>query len=127
MPVPNSIAANHLSTSKKTLFINWRNVVRGDPKLPERRLSFTDSELEDHLPALLDSIIKKLRGEEADKQEVHEEGTQHGKVRRSQGYSIAQLVREFSIFRKLLGQSIDQLAVDLVPGQLSEIREQILA
>jgi signal transduction histidine kinase/ActR/RegA family two-component response regulator len=127
MAAPRSIAADHLSGSKKTILTSWRNVVRADPKLPERRLSFTDAELLDHLPALLDTIIKELRGEETDKTEVHKEGAQHGKVRRSQGYSITQLVREFSIFRKLLGQSIDQLAVDILPQQLSKVREQIIS
>jgi signal transduction histidine kinase len=125
--VPNSIAADYFCACKKTLLTDWRNVVRGDPKLPERRLSFSDLELEDHLPALLDSIINKLRGEEANKKEVHEKGTEHGKLRRSQGYSISQLIREFSIFRKMLGQSIDQLAADIVPEQLSQVREEIIS
>ena len=126
-PVRNPSAADHLSGCKKTLLANWRNVVRCDPKLPERRLSFTDPELEDHLPALLDSIINQLRGGQADNKAVHEEGAEHGMLRRSQGYSISQLIREFSIFRKLLGQSIDQLAVDIRPEELSQIREEIIS
>ena len=40
-----------------------------------------DQELEDHLPALTDKVIKFLRGEPAE--ELEEDAAQHGRQRRS--------------------------------------------
>jgi hypothetical protein len=74
----------------------WRELVRADSRLPERRLSFTDEQLEDHLPALLDSIAKSLQqGEEILEDQVRQPGSRHGATRREQGYSITQVSGSF--------------------------------
>ena len=111
-----SVAAEHLGACMHTLLARWRELVRADTRLPERRLTFTDPELEDHLPALLESIVRALRGEEIAQETIHQPGARHGSTRRAQGYSINQLVWEFAIFRKLLRKALEQLTADM-PGE----------
>jgi hypothetical protein len=55
-------AADHFGTQKNALLARWRERVRSDSTLPEQRLKFSDAELEDHLPALLDGIVEALQG-----------------------------------------------------------------
>ena len=120
------LAAEHLGACKQTLLARWRELVRADTRLPERRLTFTDPELEDHLPALLDSIVRALRGDEVPDDMIRQPGARHASTRRAQGYSINQLVWEFAIFRKLLREVIEQLAADLSRDILFAVREKIM-
>jgi hypothetical protein len=93
--------------------------VRSDSSLPARRLAFSDRELEDHLPALLDSIIEALEREQTDDKTVRERAAEHGHTRRLSGYSIEQLIWEFAIFRKLLRETLEQIA----PSHLERVLE----
>jgi len=120
-----SVAAEHLRACKQSLLSRWRESVRGDSRLPEQRLTFSDSELEDHLPALLDSIVQGLRGETIGEQLTRHPGARHGSVRRAQGYSIAQVIWEFSIFRRLLRETLEDLAAEMAPTNLFAVRERI--
>ncbi|HEY2105638.1 MAG TPA: ATP-binding protein [Candidatus Binataceae bacterium] len=121
-----SVAAEHLGACKHTLLARWRELVRADTRLPERRLTFTDPELEDHLPALLESIVRALRGDEIPEAMIRQPGARHGSTRRAQGYSINQLVWEFAIFRKLLSEALEQLAAELRADLLFAVREKTM-
>jgi hypothetical protein len=58
------VAAGHFRSGKPALLVRWRERVRADSNLPEQRVTFSDRELEDHLPALFDSIVDALEGKE---------------------------------------------------------------
>jgi hypothetical protein len=58
-------AAQHLNHQRQEILLRFREWVRADERLPTRRLSLTNAEIEDHLPDLLDYIEKILRGEES--------------------------------------------------------------
>lgn len=83
--------------------------------------------MEDHLPALLDSIIDALEGKDISQETIHQEGAQHGHMRRTSGYAIAQVIWEFACFRKLLREALEELAPTEPPANLFAARELILA
>lgn len=119
-------AAEHFATRKNGLLGLWRQRVRSDSSLPEQRLSFSDRELEDHLPALLDVMIKALRDGNFDDGTIRQKGAEHGHSRRLNGYSVEQLIWEFAIFRALLREALEQIAPTVSSGELFDTRELML-
>jgi hypothetical protein len=70
--------------------------VRRDRKIPSAD-DLPKEELLDHLPYLLDTLIKQLRGILVDRL-----GNQsHGEVRWKQHYCLDEVLREISILRKV--------------------------
>jgi hypothetical protein len=67
-------AAEHFRSGKHALLARWREGVRADSSLPEQRVKFSDRELEDHLPALLNSIVDALEGKAVSQETIHQEG-----------------------------------------------------
>jgi signal transduction histidine kinase/ActR/RegA family two-component response regulator len=120
-------AAGHFRSGKQTLLARWRERVRADSNLPEQRVKFSDRQLEDHLPVLFDTIVEALEGKEVSQETIRQEGAQHGRMRRTSGYAIAQVTWEFAIFRKLLREALEELAPAEPPANLFAARELILA
>jgi signal transduction histidine kinase/ActR/RegA family two-component response regulator len=120
-------AAEHFRSGKPALLARWRTLVRADANLPEQRVTFSDRELEDHLPALLDSIVEALEGQDVPEETIREEGAQHGHWRRISGYTIVQVTWELAIFRKLLRETLEELASAESSANLFATRELILA
>jgi two-component system, chemotaxis family, CheB/CheR fusion protein len=102
----------HFQARQQTLLARWRDLARDDLTLPDQRLSFTDQELEDHLPELLQVLIDALRNESAPVPEkrIEQRGAQHGHTRRMYGYEIAQVAWEFALFRQLVRETLEELA-----------------
>jgi RsbT co-antagonist protein rsbRD N-terminal domain len=65
-------AAQHFRSGKQALLARWRECVRGDSNLPEQRLTFSDRELEDHLPALFDTIVEALEGKDVSQETIRQ-------------------------------------------------------
>ena len=120
------MSAALFATCQPALLERWRSLVRSDSTLPERRLRFFDAELEDHLPALLDTIVQALRGHQQVDGTIRQRGATHGHSRRQSGYTIEQVIWEFAIFRKLLRETIEQLASKVAPADLFVARELVL-
>jgi two-component system CheB/CheR fusion protein len=118
-------AAEHFRSSKPAVMARWHERVRADLNLPEQRVTFTDRELEDHLPALFDSIVDELEGREVSQENIRQEGAQHGHMRRTSGYSITQVIWEFAIFRALLRETLEELAPAEPAANLFAARELI--
>jgi len=116
----------HFRARKDALLTEWCERVRSDDNLPGRRLFFTDQELKDHLPALLDTMVDALEGGKIDDSEVSERGAEHGHARRLNGYTIEQLIREFAIFRKLVRDVLEELASTESPQDMYVARELLL-
>jgi hypothetical protein len=74
----------------------WLRRVRRDRKIPSAA-DLPKEELLDHLPYLLDTLIKQLRGTLVDGV-----GQSHGAVRWKQHYCLDEVLREISILRKVL-------------------------
>jgi len=58
---PNNIA-NHIESLKGEILTRWRDEVHRDAEQAAQIHQLDDEELEDHLPALTDKVIKLLRG-----------------------------------------------------------------
>jgi signal transduction histidine kinase len=86
----------------------------------------SDRELEDHLPALLDSIIEALQGRQAGDGTIRQRGAEHGHSRRLSGYTIEQVIWEFAIFRKLIRETLEHIEPSVTSQDLFAARELIL-
>ncbi|HJU11480.1 MAG TPA: ATP-binding protein, partial [Candidatus Binataceae bacterium] len=111
---------------RENLLDRWCQMVRADESLPAQRLTLSDADLKDHLPALLDTIVEALKGQYPNDGKVHERGAQHGHTRRLNGYSLEQVIWEFAIFRKLLRETLDELSSSESWNTLIDGRELIL-
>jgi len=116
----------HFEARRTELLARWRELVRADDSLPEQRLWFTDEELEDHLPALLQELSKALGGERVSEEKIEQRGAEHGHARRVRGYGVAQVAWEFAIFRQLLRQALEELAAVQPSSTLYAARELLM-
>ena len=97
MPGDVSPFADFLDQRRKEIIAEWLRRVRRDRKIPSAD-DLPREELLDHLPYLLDTLIKQLRGTPVD--QVNSES--HGEVRWKQQYCLDELLREISVLRKVL-------------------------
>jgi RsbT co-antagonist protein rsbRD N-terminal domain len=95
-----AIIAHHIENLKGEILARWTEQVRRDPEQAALTHDLDDQELQDHLPALTEKIIRFLRGEPAENFE--EQAAKHGRQRRALGFSVAPLLREMQIFRRVL-------------------------
>jgi signal transduction histidine kinase/ActR/RegA family two-component response regulator len=75
---------------------------------------------------LLDVMVKALAGGRIIDSEVWERGAQHGHARRLNGFTIEQLLREFTIFRKLVRETLEELVATEPAQNLYAARELLL-
>ena len=97
MPGDVSPFADFLDQRRKEIIAEWLRRVRRDRKIPSAD-DLPREELLDHLPYLLDTLIKQLRGTPVD--QVNSQS--HGEVRWKQQYCLDELLREISVLRKVL-------------------------
>jgi hypothetical protein len=75
----------------------WVGLVEKEPELSRIRLNF--QERTGHLPRLLHDVIARLRLDKGSKAPVSVAASQHGELRRKQGYSAAMVVDESRILQ----------------------------
>lgn len=73
----------------------WNSQVSLVPSLTNILLS--DADRTDHLPALFDKVLRRLRGNRDTEPRVSIAADAHGRLRFAQGYSVAMLVEESRI------------------------------
>ena len=88
--------ADFLDQRREDITAEWLRRVRRDRKIPSAA-DLPKEELLDHLPYLLDTLIKQLRGTLVDGG-----GQSHGAARWKQHYCLDEVLREISILRKVL-------------------------
>jgi hypothetical protein len=103
---PNNIA-NQIESLKSEILARWRDEVHRDAEQAVQIHQLDDEELQDHLPALTDKIIKLLRGEPTEN--LEEDAAQHGRQRRALGFSVVPLLRELQIFRRVLTSMVQEV------------------
>src|SRR5438270_8693929 len=101
-----ALLADHLDQRAKAILAVWRATVARVGDVPEAE-RLTDAEFLDHVPALLDRLADRLRGQPAD---AVNEGKEHGKYRWRQGYDIGQIINEFAHLRTALCRSTLEFA-----------------
>src|SRR5438552_11136648 len=100
-------AKNAIEGLKGQILARWRDEVRRDPEQAVLIHKIGDEELEDHLPGLTDKVIKLLRGEPTER--LEEDAAQHGRQRRTIGFSVVPLLREFQILRRILTDMLQEI------------------
>ena len=104
--------AEILDEHRNAIVAQWLAGVREDAEAGAKRLS--DQELTDHLPAVLQEIIRKTRLEELSP-DAAGAAADHGKIRFRQQCSIPSLVREARILHDVISRTVQEnlLAVDI--------------
>src|SRR5687767_13758675 len=95
--------AQHLHSSKETVMDRWLAAVRQAP-VPSAH-DLPEPQLRDHLPDLLDEIVRAIAGKPTPC--VEEGGREHGQQRWGSGYDIDEVLRELGILRQLLLDAIE--------------------
>jgi signal transduction histidine kinase/CheY-like chemotaxis protein len=104
-----------LQDLKREIIVRWREEVRQDPDQPEFIRDLEDQEFTDHFPSLAEKVIKLLRGQSVES--VEGEAAQHGRQRRSLGYSVVQVLRELQTFRRVLADSVQRIVGPNIKGE----------
>ncbi len=98
--------ADHLKSRRDAILAAWRNAIRRDPALTSSdALPFV--ELYDHIPALLMTFERQLKGSTAAAAEQHErtghaQAAAHGLQRWQQGYDLRQVTRELGKLNEIV-------------------------
>jgi signal transduction histidine kinase len=117
--------ADQIERLKGQIITGWRDQVRPNPELAAVVEKLDDQELEDHLPALTDKIIRMLRGEQT--KDFEEDAAQHGRQRRALGYSVVALLQELQVFRRALTDMVQEIAGgDASAEEIERVRNFII-
>ena len=104
-----NIIADYIERLKGQIVSRWREAVRRDPQQAAMTHKLDAQELQDHLPALTEKIIKLLRAEPEPVEDIEGAAAQHGRQRRALGYSVVPLLRELQIFRRVLTDMVQEI------------------
>lgn len=115
----------HLTARRTDILHAWRQAVERDHELTTPT-SLPRTQFNDHIPALLDALARKLRGgngaEEAKAEAKRKDGSDgHGLQRWQQGYALREVAREWGHLQSQLGDEVDRFAAahaDLEPTVL---------
>jgi hypothetical protein len=124
-PRGSSNIAKQLEKLKSEILARWRDEVHRDAEQAAQIHQLDDQELQDHLPALTDKIIRLLHGEPTEN--LEEDAAQHGRQRRALGFSVVPLLRELQIFRRVLIDLISQIVgTEVKTEDLERARDLII-
>ncbi len=95
--------ATFIGARREQITERWMAAVREDPEIPTAN-SLPPRQLADHLPALFDDLVEKLRHgrAHADHGPAQDDAESHGTHRWKQGYDVEELLREIILIRQLL-------------------------
>ena len=100
-PTSKESVAAILSRCKITLIADWLTRTKATPELNHLRLS--DEQRTGHLPKLIDDIVARLAAPKLPTQDsdatASHAAVEHGKLRRTQGYSSGMLIHESRILQ----------------------------
>jgi signal transduction histidine kinase len=106
--------ANHLGEQRELIMDAWRRKVAADPHLTTGA-TLPDSQLDDHLPALLQDFESRLRAGDSARRVVAEEAEQrdaaaHGLHRWQQGFDLLEVSRELGRFNECVVAALESFA-----------------
>src|SRR6185295_2909441 len=109
-----SALASYLGARREAILRAWRKAVDRDPEMTTGA-SLPRAQLDDHIPALLDSFERRLRVltvKEADalKEENKGDASAHGLQRWQQGYDLKEVTREWGKLQLCLADELESYA-----------------
>ena len=123
--------AQHLAARRAAILQSWRNAVDRDPQLTTGA-SLPRSQLNDHIPALLDTFGRRLQNvpetrDPADATEHDADAASHGLQRWQQGYDLREVTREWGRLQMCLVDELESYAANhpaLEPGTMAAARRE---
>jgi PAS domain S-box-containing protein len=108
----------------------WLHQVMQDPELAA--LPLTKAERSDHIPEMMEELIRRLEGPQEELSDVATEAARkHGKLRYQQGYTIPQILFEARVLQHVLTSTIHEnlfgLDLSTLVGDILEIGETLQA
>ncbi len=98
--------ADYVHQRRDAIGREWMPLVRQSPDVPDA-LHISHKALEDHVPALMDDLVERLRLEkEGPKQVAADHSRIHGHEQWKAGYNISELIWEIYIIRRVVTQSV---------------------
>lgn len=95
-------ASQFIADQTETIMERWIEVVRQDRRI-ESSVDLSDTALGDSLPKLLKSMAAILASPHSDDfKSIAQASLDHGDLRARQGYDAAEIVREYSLLRRLV-------------------------
>ena len=107
--------ADYLAAQRPGILLAWRHAADADPKQTTVH-SLTRGQFNDHIPALLDAFVRKLRARRGDGEaraaddETKDEEVKHGLHRWQQGYRLQELMREWGHLQLCLFEIVETFA-----------------
>lgn len=90
----------------------WFQAVQADPEFQE--IPMSRKERIDHLPGLLKELVRRLEKDDTGTDlDTSRNAATHGRKRREQGYSAAQIVQESRLFYRVIANRLQQNLLDL--------------
>lgn len=114
-----------IAAQTETIMERWMEVVRQDRQV-ESAVNLSDTALGDSLPKLLKSLAAVL-GSPQDQhfQSIVQASLDHGDLRARQGYDAAEIVREYSLLRRLIFSVLEPHLLEGSPQEIIDVFGQI--
>ena len=109
--------ADYIETRKEEITSTWVEAVRQEPRI-QSDAELSETGLRDHIPSLIEEICGLLRSNEFPTVTNTQEARVHAYVRFRQGYRGREIVRELSLLRQAL---LDSIAERLQQGSAREL------
>lgn len=98
--------ADYVHAQRDAIGREWMPLVRESPDV-SKALHISHEALQDHVPALMEDLVERLRLEkEGPKQVAADHSRTHGYEQWKAGYNISELIWEIYIIRRVLTQSV---------------------
>ena len=117
--------AMYLAGRQDPLLQVWRNSIKHDPTMTSGS-ALPRSQLNDHIPAILDAFRERLVASEAANNDVSgnymDDAAAHGLQRWQQGYDLREVIREWGQLQLCVIDELDRFAASRSIGDTSAMR-----
>ncbi|MEO8891759.1 MAG: sensor histidine kinase [Coleofasciculaceae cyanobacterium] len=114
-----------IAAQTETIMERWMEVVRQDRQV-ESSVNLSDTALGDSLPKLLKSLAAVLGSpQDQNFQSIVQASLDHGDLRARQGYDAAEIVREYSLLRRIIFSVLEPHLLEGSPQEIIAVFGQI--
>ena len=118
-------ASQFIAAQTETIMARWIEVVRHDRRI-ESSVDLSDTALGNSLPKLLKSLAAVFASPQSDDfKSIAQASLDHGDLRARQGYDAAEIVREYSLLRRIIFSVLEPHLLQGSPQEIIAIFTQI--